>query len=230
MAIGLDILSSPTYGRMIKITVYGLIIMVGLGAVSVIIWFFTQVRRYTYICEIHEKRTDASFEKEENKNNPNYKGNSIDDIIFDKGCYYFDKKMNTWRFRLKNHKLNIAPPDFKYVKRTAKGKLIYFRKLAADNIIPMMSSLDETGMTELKMKIIDPAKKLWAQSEMIENMQVFGKATWWDRFGPLVTFATLAMLIIILMWIVLQKFSILQEVSANLKDAAIALRQQCTAG
>ena len=220
-----NFLANPMYSRMIMITVYGLIVMVGLGAIGLIVWFFTSQRKFNYTCEIHEKRTDASFSTETDRNNPNYKVSQIDDITFDKGCYYFDKKMNTWRFRFKQHKLNIAPPDSKFVKRTSNGKLIYFRKMASDNIIPIMSSLDENNMPELKMKIIDPAKKLWAQTEMIENMQVFGKPNWWDKFGPLISFSVLAIMIIILMWIVLQKFSILTEVSANLKDAAIALRQ-----
>jgi hypothetical protein len=220
-----SLLANPMYGRMIKITVYGLIVMVLIAILGVIIWYSTSRRKYNYTCEIHEKRADSSFDKLENQNNPNYKGNAVDDISFDKGCYYFDKKMNTWRFRLQQHKLNIAPPDFKYVKRTSKGKLIYFRKIAADSIIPIMSFMDEGEVSELKMKIIDPAKKLWAQSEMIENMQVFGKPNWWDKFGPLISFSVLAILIIILIWVVLQKFSILSDVSNNLKEAAIALRQ-----
>ena len=226
MATGLEgFAANPIYGRMLKMTIYGLIVMIGCAAVGAIIWFFTSQRKYNYTCEIHEKRSDSSFDKEENRNNANFKGSMVDDIIFDKGCYFFDKRMNTWRFRLKNHKINLAPPDSKYVKRTSKGKIIYFRKLASDNIIPIMSSMNEGDMTELKMKIIDPAKKLWAQTEIIENMQVFGKPTWWDKFGPLVSFSVLAILMIVLIYVVLQKFGVLSEVSANLKEAAIALRQ-----
>jgi hypothetical protein len=146
-------------------------------------------------------------------------------IFFDKGAF-LKKRGNYESFRLQKDKINIMPPAFKYLYPSSKGNTIFFHQKGPREYYPVMLGevmdlLNEGKVLNFKGEEQDVVN--WNCVESLRDMQTYGKQSFFEKYGSYILFAVAATFILVMIYIVLQKFEVLSGVSENLKEAAQAL-------
>lgn len=160
----------------------------------------------------------------------------------DKGAYLKNKKTGeVYGFKLKNDKTLLQPPPFEMLMPSTKGNTLHLVQMTSDEyfvldpVIDIGEQLAEGETKEgktgfLKLKVIEGDIQLWA-TQMIDKLySMYDRKGFWDKYGAFIMFGAAAIMVIVLIYIFLQKFDVMKEVAANLAEAAKALREVKASG
>jgi len=237
---GLEFGSYNIGGSLSNITTIGFWIiatLLGLGLVGGLIWYyFFYIRRYNILVEIHQLRQGKPL------------------VIFDKGGFMNIGGANV--FRLRKLRKNIQPPSFSslmhYIKNPdiseaefnslpmeerferfltpkKKGTVLYLIQHGTEDFhawIPELSPEDRT-----KMRVTEGDTALWSVGKMRMNRDLFAKKQWQDlimQLAPYALFAVSMVLSLMLVYIVMDKFSVLQDVATSLQATANVMKESAT--
>ncbi len=151
-------------------------------------------------------------------------------IFKDKGGY-FRKKDGYEEFRLLKDKVAIKPPALNYLYPTPKGNKIYFRKFGPKEYVPVLlgdiMTKDNPG-TVLNFVGEDQDVINWSILQMLRNSKAFGKLNWIEKYGGYLIFGLAVVGCIVLIYLILQKFDVLQNVASSFATAANRLASAAT--
>jgi len=148
----------------------------------------------------------------------------------DKGAYLKNKKTGeVYGFKLKHDKTLLQPPAFDMLMSGTKGNCLHLLQLTSDEYFVLNPDIDlneqlDANSKTIKLKVIEGDIQLWA-TQMIDKLySMYDRKGFWDKYGSYVVFGIVAIMCIILIYMIVQKFDVLAATSANLKEAAQALR------
>jgi hypothetical protein len=131
-------------------------------------------------------------------------------------------------FRLKDGKITLQCPNYESLMPSPKGNVIHLLQMANDEYFALDPTIDDfNGSTNglLKLKVIESDIQLWAITAMDRNNFLYSKPGWFDKYGMYVIFAVVAFIILIMIYLVLQKFSLLKEVADSFKDSVAMMKE-----
>ena len=76
-----------------------------------------------------------------------------------------------------------------------------------------------------KLRVIEGDVQLWMCTMFDKAHSIYKKESVWDKLIPILIWALPMMFIMIILYLLFQKFDVLSAVSANLAEAATALRE-----
>lgn len=169
-----------------------------------IIWYILREKKYNIKTIIFSKR----------------KGN--DKVIEDKGGY-FKGKDGIWSFKIKKMKIALQPPEYNYLMPTAKGNALFLRQEGINEFYPLMPDISiESG---LKLKVIEGDVALWGVTMMGKIREAYAKPGFFQKYGSYIIFGIVAVMCIVLIYIIVQKFDVLQSVAQSLENTARILKE-----
>jgi hypothetical protein len=123
-------------------------------------------------------------------------------------------------------KKEIKAPPLYYLYPTAKGNKLYLRQIGYQEYIPVLLGeiKDFKGEKVLSFKGEESDVAFWQSNQQQQGRLTYSKKSFMEQYGNMLIFGMCAICVIILIAVVLQKFEVLQNVSANLDHAATALR------
>lgn len=168
-------------------------------------WFYFWWRKYNIKVIIFSKR-----------------GGGKDKIYYDRGGYMNYRGVDV--FRLMKKRVNLQAPPFIALYPAKKGTILFLRQVSSTNFIPVLANVnEEKGASDFQA--LDEDDKAWAVLKMKINRERYLQLSFFEKYGHWVIFGISFMLSIILIYIVLDKFSVLQGVAQSLKETAQALRE-----
>jgi len=199
-----------------------LIMEIGIGIVVIaiivaIVLILKNRKKYDVLAEIHAKTATTGMIGPKDK-----VGNVGEIISFTPAAYLYDKKTGTWHLRLRKFKHSIPPPDYKCRKQVIHQKykeIVYLWQEGPNNFIPFIPETDYEKK-KLDLNLVDSEATWLAAKTAAEIRETYNKPGWFEKYGAFLMFAVFAIMVIILIYTVLDKFTILQDVSANLAQAA----------
>ena len=146
----------------------------------------------------------------------------------DVGAYLKNKKTGeVYGFKLKHDKTLLQPPPFEMLMPSLKGNTVHLLQLTSDEFFVLNPDIDEvfTPDGKLRLKVVEGDIQLWA-TQMIDKLySMYDRKNFWDKYGSYIVFGITAILCIVLIYSVLQKFDVLQQVAASLDDTAKIMLQ-----
>jgi len=148
-----------------------------------------------------------------------------DKVLDDIGGYFKTKGINS--FKLKKMKIAIQPPKFDYLFPTSKGNVLFLRQQGQDEFYPLMPSISiKQG---LDLQVISGDTKLWGVTMMQRIREMYQKPSFFEKYGSYIIFGVTAMMVLVLIYVVLQKFDILEQVAQHLENTARILKETAIA-
>lgn len=151
----------------------------------------------------------------------------------DKGAFLKNKKTgDVYGFKLKGEKEILQIPSYDALMMTIKGgNVLHLEQLSNTEYFVLMPIIDDPTdetilgkQANLKLKIIESDIQLWSTTMIDRLYAMYKKPSLWDKILPILVYAVPMLITMIMIYLVLQKFDVLQAVSANLDSAAKALR------
>lgn len=186
MALDLgEIIRSPTIGGALQSAMTGLIILVLMAIAGVLIYFGIKRKKHNIPVIIFSERAGQRPK-----------------IINDRGGYF--KRKNQWVFSLLKAHRKIPPPDSKYLHVGKKGSnILILHQKGLDAYVPVYFTHEGS---DIKYKVADMDTQLWADSMQEILQKTFLKQNWFQKYGNYVIFGITAMMVILLIYLTLQKF------------------------
>ena len=150
----------------------------------------------------------------------------------DWGAIYKDAKTGQANgFKLKTEKEVISPPAYALMMMSTKGNVIHMRQDATGHFSFIRPDFDDSAAPgKAPFKVVPEDVRLWQSAARDKADILYSKKPWWKDLLAFLPFVICAVLIIIMIYTVLQKFEVLKEVSANLATAANALKDLHASG
>lgn len=206
----------------------GLSIVILIGTAYLMRWYLTH-RRMNISTIIFSKRggvvnTKAALMWGEADAKGKYKPPTKNPIklfklLFTKGGYFFIK--GNWFYKLKSPRVTISCPTYDHLIPLRKGNLLFLRQESMDDFIPLRVKLTEK---EAIFEAIPEDIKLWAATMKDRLRTIYSKPTWLEKYGAFITIAIVGIIILLLVWVVLNKFGVLKDVANTLRETATILK------
>jgi hypothetical protein len=211
---------SSTGGNIVTGLVYTLMGLAAICLLGLAYWFLkVGWKRYDITVRIYSKRKNG------------YK------TWDDKGAYMKNKKTGeVYGFKLKHDKTLLQPPPFEMLMASAKGNTLHLLQLTSDEyfVLDPMIDLNETtdtvGTKNIRLKVIEGDIQLWATQMIDKIYSMYDRKGFWDKYGSYIVFAVVALMCIILIYMIVQKFDVLQATASSLDSAAQALKDLHSSG
>jgi len=142
-------------------------------------------------------------------------------VLFTKSGYHLNK--GDWYYKLQSPKATIACPNYSHLVPLLKGNLLFLRQKGPGDFVPLVAELD-SDKNSVKFKEISEATKLWGITMKDRLRTIYAKPTWFEKWGGIISIALVGVLILILVYITVQKFDVLKDVSSNLLQTAQTLQ------
>ena len=209
-AFGLDAMST---GIITSITGGLVVILIGLAILAIsggLFFLWKGQAKYDIQVRIYSKRKNG------------YK--TWDDV----GAYLKNKKTGeVYGFKLKHDKTLLQPPPFEMLMPSLKGNTIHLLQLTSDEYFVLNPDIEEVfdPHGKLMLKVVEGDIQLWA-TQMIDKLySMYDRKNFWDKYGSYIVFGITAILCIVLIYSVLQKFDVLAQVATSLDNTAKTLLQ-----
>ena len=174
----------------------------------------------------HEGKTDeeikAMLALNEKQQLPIYK-------IFEKKGGYFKTRFGGEEFRIFKQKTALRAPEFNYLYAAPKKSWIFLNEIGPNNYAPILlgniHDLKNPGQV-LNLFGEDQDVVYWAGLQAWQNREVYRQKGFWEMFalyGAPAMFCAAAIMTIILLYLLFQKFEVLQSIATHLEAAANAL-------
>jgi len=148
----------------------------------------------------------------------------------DAGAIMKNKKTGeAYGFKLKHEKDILEPPNFEIMLPSLAGKnVLHLMQLSAGEWFYLKAALDDPmGDDKIKvfrLKVIEGDIQLWMTTMVDKIYTMYQKQSWLEKYWPIIAISVTGMFVLLIIYFLLQKFDVLSTVSANLADAAKALR------
>jgi hypothetical protein len=124
-------------------------------------------------------------------------------VRWDKGAF-LKIKGGVWVFRLRKDKINIKPPENKYMHPFGKGTLILYRHFGADVYEPWNPNFDEKKEDEYLTTLDYDESIAWNISTKDLVYKSLNLKDLWEKYGVLLTAMLCLVLTIVAIYLVLQ--------------------------
>jgi len=189
-------------GRTIVIVIICLVILGLLGGLAY--WFKTR-KKYDIKVRIYSTRFGAP--------------KTWDDF----GAIFKDNKTGQANgFKLKSEKEVISPPSYKLIMMSTKGNVIHMRQDSTGHYTFLEPEFIEPLF---KLKIVNEDVRLWQSAQRQQIDILYTKTKWYAPLLAFLPYMITAVLILVLIYVVLQKFDVLQGVASTLDHTATTLHE-----
>lgn len=179
--------------------------------VIVIVVLIKRMKKYDVLAEVHSKVAGSS--------NPGEPGELVE---FTPAAYVYDKKTATWYLHLKNYNQKIPPPPYacrKILDHKRFKEIVYLWQEDPDNFVPFVPETDYKEK-KLKLNMMDSEATWLAAKAADEIKETYSRESWFEKYGIYLLWAATIVGVIILLYIVVEKFSVLENVAKSLENAA----------
>lgn len=187
-----------------------IIIAVILFLVIAVIGFirYKNWKRYDIICFIIERASGG-----------------IPIISQDTGGVYVDGKTNNKRFYLRKNDVGLDPDNIPFVLNSKGQKVVYLLRFGLKNFKYINISLpsDNTYVMQVGEEDVN-----WAVNAYEKYKKVFGQSLL-DKLLPYIGIAIFGMIALGIVFVLVQKFEVLQQLAVTFKDIAI-INAQASSG
>ena len=140
----------------------------------------------------------------------------------DWGAIYKDSKTGQANgFKLKSEKETISPPSYALIMMSTKGNVIHMSQDSTGHYTFLNPTFNEGDIVNFK-----PVKedvRLWQSAQRQQIDILYTKTKWYSGLLAFLPYMITAVLILVLIYMVLQKFDVLQSVAGALDHAATEL-------
>ena len=207
-----------TSGAIMQGVVFGGILLLFLGLLGGLFYLWKIKTRYDIKVRIYSKRygTWKTWDEE--------------------GAILKNKKTGeAYGFKLKHEKDLLEPPPYAIMLPSLKGSnVLHLLQLSPGEWFYLETRLDDPmGDDKLKkfhLRVIEGDIQLWMTTMIDKIYALYKKESIWDKLIPILIWALPMMFIMIILYLLFQKFDVLSTVSSNLADAANALREFKSSG
>jgi len=198
-----------SYVPLVNTVLYILMGAIAVGGIGLIWWRVHLWRAFNIQIRVYSKRRDG------------YK--TWDDW----GAYLKNKKTGeAYGFKLKKMKTMMQPPNYEDLMTSPKGNILHLFQLSNDEFFVLRPHIHSGNVeTELELKVIEGDIQLWGTTMIDRLITLYSKPNWWDKYGAYVLFGIATMMILLMIYLTLQKFDVLKEVAASFRDSASILQQ-----
>jgi len=181
-----------------------IIALVFLGLLGGFAWWMKSRKKYDIKVRIYSTRFGAP--------------KTWDDL----GAIYKDAKTGQANgFKLKSEKEIISPPSYKLIMMSTKGNVIHMRQDSTGHYTFLEPEFCESGF---KLKVVAEDVRLWQSAQRQQVDILYTKTKWYSSLLAFLPYIIVAVLIMILIYLVLQKFEVLQGVATSLDHTATVLK------
>ena len=146
----------------------------------------------------------------------------------DWGAIYKDDKTGQANgFKLKSEKEVISPPSYNLIMMSTKGNVIHMRQDSTGHYTFLEPEFVES---KINLKVVPEDVRLWQSAQRQQVDILYTKTHWYSGLLAFVPYMITAVLIMVLIYLVLQKFEVVQTAAAALDHAATTLRGACQGG
>ena len=140
----------------------------------------------------------------------------------DWGAIYKDKNTGQANgFKLKSEKDIIAPPAYNLIMMSTKGNVIHMRQDSTGHFTFLNPEFIED---KLGLKVVREDVRLWQSAQRQQVDILYTKTKWYSGLLAFLPYMITAVLILVLIYVVLQKFDVLQGVATTLDHTATVLK------
>jgi hypothetical protein len=146
----------------------------------------------------------------------------------DWGGFVKNKKTGeVYGFRLKKLKIMIQPPNYDYLVIAPKGNVLHLYQRSNDEFFVLFPAIlfGKEGQHELILRVLEGDIQLWATTMIDRLYTMYSRPTFFEKYGHYIIFFATALLIIIMIYLTLQKFDVLKDVANSFKESVSALRE-----
>jgi len=142
----------------------------------------------------------------------------------------YKKTGEAYGFKLKHEKDLLEPPPFDIMLPSLAGKnVLHLMQLSAGEWFYLKTCLDDPLGDEklkiFKLRVIEGDVQLWTCTMIDKIYTMYQKQNWLEKYWPIIAISVTGMFVLLIIYFLLQKFDVLSATSANLADAANALRE-----
>lgn len=195
---GLNLNVNTGQVQMVVITIITLLIVCGIG-IAIFFWVRHKKRYGQFSCVIWEKDS---------------LGNRIEKI--DKAGIFLDKKSGNKLFRSWKYKIKVDP-DLVHYHYKGNNKVAYFLQTGINVFKPVKINISDNPGITYKLGEVDIN---WGLDEFNRYARIYQTQSLFLQYLPYMMVAVAGIIIIIMIYIVLQKFDVLASVAESLKAAA----------
>lgn len=136
------------------------------------------------------------------------------------------KTGEVYGFRLKKAKVMIQPPNYNYLVIAPKGNILHLYQHSNDEFFALSPNVNfGLAGSELNLRVLEGDIQLWASTMMDRLYTMYSRPTFFDKYGHYIIFFAVALLIIIMIYLTLQKFAVLQDVANSFKASVESLKE-----
>jgi len=147
----------------------------------------------------------------------------------DWGAIYRDAKTGTANgFKLKSEKDVISPPSYELMMMSTKGNVIHMQQDATGHYSFLNPNFEEAD--NIKFKVVSEDVRLWQSAQRQQVDILYTKTHWYSGLLAFVPYMITAVLIMVLIYLLLQKFEVLQGIANTLDHVATTLHETQQSG
>jgi len=147
----------------------------------------------------------------------------------DWGAIYKDAKTGQANgFKLKSEKDVISPPAYNLLMMSTKGNVIHMRQDSTGHYtFAEPSFIEPEGIV---FKIVKEDVRLWQSAQRQQVDILYTKTHWYTGLVAFIPYMITAVLIMVLIYLLLQKFEVLQNIANTLDHVAMTLHETQQSG
>jgi len=147
----------------------------------------------------------------------------------DWGAIFKDKKTGQANgFKLKSEKEVISPPNYALIMMSTKGNIIHMSQDSTGHYTFLNPDF-ETNDT-INFKVVKEDVRLWQSAQRQQVDILYTKTKWYAPLLAFLPYMITAVLIMVLIYLVLQKFDVLKDVATTLDHVATTLHETQQSG
>lgn len=212
--------------------------LIVVGIIFGVAWYIRWRRQFNIIVEIYSERsrgvdftrsTDRSSEAiSRMMDQGNYK------IIFDKGAIIYSRKDKGSYFRLLEEKVDLPVPPFNVLQPSSKGNILkLWQKSNEEYVYLLPDKIDKTVLVradgntyaanQVSQKQVEGDIAYWNIKRKEEHKKLFDTESLLMKVLPIIAPIIVGALILFMVYIVLDKISVIEGVAVSLEKAAASL-------
>jgi len=139
-------------------------------------------------------------------------------VFYDKGAY-MKARDGSLEFRLLWTRKSIAPPDFRFLMPAQRGNAIILYQVSDDEFVPLKIDALKIKEKTLEVSALDTDIKFWHIQTQRLIRDTFANPSFLEKYLPYIIFGTMAVLVIVLIYVELQHIERILPAINNLANA-----------
>lgn len=195
-----------------------------IGLFGILSWWYLYQSRMNITTIIFAKRgmpiiTKSSKVLKEEKIREKDKKKGLFKLILSKSGFF--KIKGEWFYKIKDPRITIPCPNYDHLIPTKKGNILFLRQESMDDFIPLKVNIDEDSAN---FEAIPEDIKLWSTTMKDRLRTIYSKPSFIEKYGAFIMVAIAGIIILLMIFVLLNKFEVLQSISQNLASASETLK------